>query len=124
MANELTLSMGLSYEKGNVQAFSREIAEKLVTVSGDPLIHHIQEIGTSEEALILGGLSQPLGWFWAKNLDDSNYVEIRSGTGASNDIVRLNAGEFCLFRWGSDISAPYAIANTAAVDLEYAIWPP
>lgn len=90
-----------------------------VTLSGNQWIHHRQEIGTSEEALDLGDISTG-GWFFARNLDTTNYVELRSGTGAT-DFVRLNAGEFCLFRISGDASAPYAIANTAAVDLEYAL---
>ena len=125
MANELSVSMSFTYEKGNVEEISRTVSAKLVTVSGNRIFHHIQAIGfAAEEALNLGELSSPFGWFWAKNLDDTNYVEIRFGTGASLDMVRLNAGEPCFFRLGSDITAPYAIANTASVDLEYVIFPP
>lgn len=124
MANELTITVSATYKKGNVAEFSRTLTAKKVTVSANLGVYHIQNIGTSEEALDLGALTSPFGWAWFHNLDDTNYVEIRSATGASNDIIRLNAGEACLLRLGSDISAPYAIANTAAVDLEYWILPP
>ena len=124
MADEITVTMSITYAKGNVASFSRALTAKKVTVSGNRYVLNIQNIGTSEEALGIGELSAPLGWAWFHNLDDTNYVEIRLGTGASNDMIRLNAKEAALMRLGSDISAPYAIANTAAVDLEYLIFPP
>ena len=123
MANELTLSASVSYEKGNVEEISRAISSLLATVSGSGFIHNVQAIGTSEEALNLAAVTIAGGWAFLKNLDDTNYLEVRSGTGASNDIIRLNAGEFALLRWGSDITAPYAIANTAECLLEYIFWP-
>jgi len=123
MANELTLSITVSYAKGNVASISRALSSLGITVSGDVFLHHVQAIGTSEEALILGGVTVTGGFAWMKNLDDTNFIEIRSATGSGNDILKLKAGEACVFRWGSDVSAPYAIANTAECDLEYIFWP-
>lgn len=125
MADELTLTVAFSYEKGTIPTFARTLASDLgITVSGNRFHHNVQNISTSEEALGLGDLSSPFGWFFAVNRDSTNYLEIRSATGSGNDIIRLNAGECCALRLGSDISAPYAIANTAACDLEYVIFQP
>src|SRR5690606_32079954 len=91
-----------------------------VDVSGDQLLVTIQNIGTSEEAIGLGSLNTSgLGWCWLKNLDDTNYVEIRGESGGA-DLIRLNAGEAALFRLAAD-ATPYGIANTAACDLAIAI---
>ena len=121
MANEVTVTATLVYSDGSVASFTRTLSALGVTVTTKKFIHHVQSIGTSEEALDLGELVAPLGWAWFKNLDSTNYVEVRMATGASNDHVRMNAGEPALFRFGSDVTAPFAIANASAVLLEYII---
>lgn len=124
MADELSIDASLSYKDSqNVKVFMDRFTDKWgkVDVSDKHYVHHKQNIGTSEEALDLGGLAT-LGWAFFMNLDETNYVEIRSATGASNDIIWIPALTPAVFRFGSDISAPYAIANTAACDLEYLIF--
>jgi hypothetical protein len=123
MASELDITVAFTFDKGTHEEFSRA-ATFSVTVSGNRYFHNIQSIGITEEALNLGDLTSPFGVAWFRNLDETNYVEIRLGTGASNDIIRLNAGEAWPLRLGSDVSAPYAIANTAAVDLEIVVFQP
>ena len=60
MANELTITVSATYKKGNVAEFSRTLTAKKVTVSANLGVYHIQNIGTSEEALDLGALmSEP-----------------------------------------------------------------
>jgi hypothetical protein len=55
-------------------------------------------------------------------LDATNYVSIRPATGAAN-AVELKAGEFSgPFRLARTATAPFAIANTASVSLEYWIF--
>lgn len=116
MANEITLTAKLLYAKGGTSV-SLGVEGLAITVSGSRFIHHRQQIGTTEEALDLGDLATG-GYFVGVNRDTTNFVEIRSGTGAT-DLVRLNAGEACAFRMSGDASAPFAIANTAAVELEF-----
>lgn len=118
MAGEITFALRI---RSNVRNIERELAAKGIDVSGSRLHHTVQLIGTSEEALGLGELAS-LGVIWAYNTDPTNYLEIRSATGSSNDIVKLLAGEQWAWRWGSDVTAPYAIANTSACYLEYMIW--
>lgn len=115
MANEVTLAFRLDYTSSN-KRIQIEIPSANVTVSGSRFTHTVQSVGTSEEALELGDISTG-GLCFLRNHDTSNYVEVRSGTGAT-DFIRLNAGEFAFFRMSGDASAPYGIANTAAVNLE------
>lgn len=117
MANELTVTCILSFTKGNVRAAGRRAVSTKFDVSGSKYVSNIQEIDTSEEALAMGDVATA-GWMWAKNLDDTNFVELRMGTGEA-DLIKLKAGEFCCVRLsGND---PYAIADNAACDLEYFI---
>ena len=113
MANELTVSASLKFEKsgGDVSGAYGGIQ---INVTGDNAIKHIQAIGTSEEVVQLGDVTT--GGYWLfKNLDTTNFLQIRAATGATN-LVRLNAGEIALFRTSASIT-PYAIADTAACNL-------
>lgn len=116
MANEITLDLKLSFSKSGT-TFSLEQKGLTVSVTGTRFIHNRQSIGTSEEAIDLGDVATG-GYFFAVNRDGTNFVSIRSGTGATN-LVKLKAGEACCFRLSGDASAPFAIANTGACDLEY-----
>jgi hypothetical protein len=80
-------------------------------------------VATAEQVLDLDGITAAGAMLIGVNRDTVNYLEIRSGTGAANDIVKVLAGEPCCFRFGSDITAPYIIANTAAVQFEYRLIP-
>jgi hypothetical protein len=116
MSNEITIHARLKAEKGNskVDAFVEALKSNW---TGNRFIHNRQEIGTTEEAIDLGDIATG-GYFMAINRDSTNFVSIRSGTGATN-LVRINAGEAALFRVSGDASAPFAIADTAACELEY-----
>lgn len=120
MASELTLSGTIEYSDSEGASEILQVLEKVANVSTKKYIKAKQSIGITEEAIGLGELTS-LGWSIFINRDSTNYIELRSGTGASNDIIKLLAGEFAVFRWGSDVTAPYAIANTAACQLEYMI---
>lgn len=117
-AGEIRISASLGVDNGLIdEALSKSGLR--FDWSGSKVTKHIQTIGTTEEAIDLGEITTP-GYFMAVNLDNTNYVEIRSGTGASNDIIRLDANNgLCLLRWGSDISAPFAVANTAACNVMF-----
>lgn len=120
MADEITIVAKLTVAKGNLSSLARGAANGITPdMAGTPVIHNTQQIGTSEEAIVMGDVSTP-GWAWFKNLDDTNYVEIRPATGVA-DLLRLNPGEECVFRFAADATAPFAIANTGAVYIEYVI---
>lgn len=83
----------------------------------------VQAIGTTHEALILGELST-CGWAYFENKDLTNYVEIGADSaGTFIPFMKLLAGEYAIVRLGGT-NAPYARANTAAVELRYEIMAP
>jgi hypothetical protein len=121
MADEIKPFAVLRYEDDEGADIALGIADGVtfdITTKKFEWVKH--NVGTAEEAMKLGELSA-LGWCIFINRDDTNYVEIRSGTGASNDIIKVPAGGVALFHWGSDVSAPYVIAPTAACQCEYLI---
>lgn len=118
MANEISVAGQLIYEDSEGTSEYLQLAEKLLTITTKKYVKHKQNIGTSEEALDKGELAA-IGWMIFKNLDATNFVELRSATGAANDVIKVPPASFALFHWGSDVTAPFAIANTAACQCEY-----
>lgn len=120
MAAEITVSASLQVDNGTI-----DDALSKVGIHFDWTTHKytkiVQAIGTSEEAIDLGEVTS-LGWIIAINLDNTNYVELRLGTGASNDMIKLPAKGGCaVFHAGSDMTAPFAIANTASCNVAFLI---
>jgi len=116
MANELTATCSLRFSKGGREV-SKSYSGVQIDVSGDKWVFGVQEIGTSEEAIDVGDIGTT-GFLIAKNLDSTNFISIRPGTGTAN-LVKLKAGEPCMFRLA--LNGPWAISDTAACDLEYLI---
>ncbi len=117
MANELVISgLTIAFSKSNVPSVNVGPVSLSVTVSGTQVMDNVQSVGTSEEAILLGDVA-PGGYWFVQNMDATNFVELRSGTGAT-DFIKLLAGEWAIFRTSADASAPYAIADTAACNVE------
>lgn len=122
MANELQITVAVKYQKGNSRTLDETYGPKKVTVSGNPaILGAIVSVGTSEEVIPLAEVTAAGALMFGKNLDDTNYIEIRDATGAANDVVKVGPGEPFCFRFGSDVTAPYWIANTAACLVEYTL---
>lgn len=121
MANEIQMTAKITFDKGLVVGVGRDETDVNVDVAGTRYTQIVQEIGFAAEELIsLGDVpSASLGYCHMKNLDATNFVQIRPATGVA-DMCKLKAGESCLFRWMTGIT-PYMIANTAAVDVEILI---
>ncbi len=86
-------------------------------MSGTDYIRGTQTATTTTAALDIGRITQP-GLMLLKNLDATNYVEIGGATftiGAG--VIRVNAGECCLFRWRG--TTPFILANTSSVEVEF-----
>jgi hypothetical protein len=115
MANEGTVKLNLSFTKSGV-SISLDSESVNFDVAGTNVIHNVQTIGTSEEAILLGDAGAG-GYLFLMNRDSTNYIEIRQASGAS-DFCRLLAGEPACFRLSPDATAPYAIADTGSCDLE------
>lgn len=100
-------------------AISRAQLAQMFTMAGNCLSEGTILVPTSPVAIPLGQVTQP-HWSWFFNLDPTNYVNIGEGsTGAY--FCTLYPGEFALVPWNSVGNLPYAVANTAAVLLEYLI---
>ena len=123
MANELQYTITGEYQKGNSIKSSFGGTKIKKSISGNTKLGGTVSVATSEEAIPIGEVTAAGAFIWVKNLDDTNYIELRTATGASNDAVKVPAGKEVAFYWGSDVSAPYWIANTAACLVEWQMYP-
>ena len=116
MANELTISASLKYQKGDRKL---DVAKSgvQIDVTGTDFIQKTQTVGTSVEDLDLGDIGTP-GYMFVRNLDATNFVSIRHGASGDN-VVKVRSGGIALFELASN--DPQAIADTAAVEIEYTI---
>ena len=124
MANELTLTWTLAITKDNLsisqpESFQANVATALGPIPGS------QNIGTTAEQIDLSAFTNDGGWGWAKNLDQTNYVEF--GLFVSSTFYpfhKLLPGESYPFRMADlNASAPlYAQANTAAVNIQFNVY--
>ena len=114
MANELTVSASLSFEKNGISAEFKELARSF-DVAGDQYIRNIQSVSIAEVTLDKGGITT-IGWIAIKNLDATNYLELTGAT--SGDVLaKLPAGGFAVFPVAS--ANIFAAANTAACLVDY-----
>lgn len=107
----------MAYEDSESASESMTLSDILATVSTKKYIKAKQSIGITEEAIQLGEVTAP-GWVLFINRDATNFVELRVATSGAK-FAKLKAGEFAFLRLGSGAQVPYAIADTAAVQLEY-----
>jgi hypothetical protein len=119
MAQELTIAASLAFAKGNVASISRSLATgSKFNVSGSRYVEGVKSATTSAVAIDLGEMAGTLGWYFFRNLDATNYIEILdSSAGAA--IIKLKPGECAIGRFPAAITAPAAKANTASAQLEY-----
>lgn len=116
MANELTLNTTIQYDDSEGTEAFLQLLEKMVTVTTKRISRLKQNVGIAEEALNLGDVSS-LGWIALKNLDATNFINVKTATGGVI-FAKLKAGEMMLFRAGSGLTAPFVIADTAACQLD------
>lgn len=126
MSSELTLNASIAFEDSEGSAFALQVIDFIQSISTKKFIHLKQNIGITEEALYLGELTS-LGYAMFLNWDQTNYVELRVATAGTKfatlkPAISTTAPGFALLFLGSGITAPYAIANSAACQVEYAIW--
>ena len=116
MANELTLTATLKFDKSTKSADVGKTGLQLDVTGGD-YITKTQVVGTSQEAIVIGEITTP-GYMFIRNLDATNYIEIRDGSSGA-DVVKVRAGGVALFELAT--ATPFAIANTASCEVEYTI---
>lgn len=123
MANEMVYSVGFTFQKGNAKEITETFLNLVSTIAASTAIYNELSVTTSEVAVVLGSNTAAKAFIIIHNCDDTNYIEWRTGTGASNDAVYIGPGDVALFRMGTDVTAPYLVANTASCTTEYWIFP-
>lgn len=121
MADEITYSIALNFLKGVRRADTKGMNTTALKITVNGTDYHVatQTIGTTAEAILLGDITTP-GVMVFKNLDATNYVDFARATFvAGNGTVRLKAGEANLWRTAS--TTPFALANSAPVEIAYLI---
>lgn len=119
MANELTVTATLTYtpSAANQVKISPPAFSKTITMTGDDHAQGTQQIGISTAEALAKNDIGTTGWLLVKNCDANNYIELGiSGFTTGTGSVKLKAGEFALYRTSS---APFALANTASVTVQY-----
>lgn len=119
MANEITLNASLAYADSESASLILQIVNALATITTKKFVWNKQNIATSEVAIGLGPVSS-LGYALFINRDVTNYIELRVAT-AGAKFATLYPGKAAFLFMGSGAQVPYAIANTAACQMEYLI---
>lgn len=117
MASEATINLSLAYEDSTGAGDTLALVNFLKTIATKVFTSTKVSVGITEQAINLGGIAS-IGYIAIINLDDTNFCELRVGTGGTK-VVRLDPGGGALFRFGSGITAPFIIADTAPVLVEY-----
>ena len=121
MPNEITYSLNVLLKNGSLQDQFAS-GSKTASQASAKLIRNVQTIGTAAggEALDLGDIAVP-GFMIFQNLDAANYVDIGINTGGNfYAALRVKVGEIMMARYSAGAaSLPYALANTASVELFY-----
>lgn len=117
MANEVSLSAILEYSDANGVSDTIQVPSLSVTIA--TLLHARvpQSVGFAASQAINLGAAGVGGWVMFVNLDPTNFINILTGTGGVI-FAKLLPGEFCLFRMGSGVTAPFAQASVAACLLD------
>lgn len=122
MPNELTINATIEYDDGIVSQ-SSQVVNRVVTLSTQRCVKLVQSVGTSEEAINLGDVTT-LGYVMFRNLDPTNIIDIKTGTGGSlaarldPDTNSDGTGGLALLKLAEGMQAPFAIAYTQACRME------
>jgi hypothetical protein len=89
-------------------------------MAGAVYVEGTVSVATSDTAIPMGQVTQP-HWAYFHNLDTVNFVKLKTAT-AGAYFAKLLAGEYAFFPLLDTLTAPYAIADTSAVAMEYLIF--
>jgi len=113
MANEISYSATLSAAKGSTQVNSGAM-NGLITMAGTDMLAATQTIGVTEEVLNFGDITGAPAAVLVKNLDPTNFVQL-SATGQTGFVIKLLAGQTCLFQ--PSAASVYAKADASPVSV-------
>lgn len=123
MANELTVSASVSYEKANHQeSFTPDTQS--ITVAGVESVGGVQAVGTgTHETLVMNEMTVTnQGYAWFRNIGTSADASIQLGilvSGTFHDVLELKGGEFAVARLAGE--QIYAKAVGASGHIQYTI---
>lgn len=120
MANEIYYTLGLQVVNGNLLLDINDLA-RTCDMAGTIIARDVKSVPTTAAgtALDLASISTQ-GFAHFINLDATNFIEIGvQVSGTFYPFVKLKAGEACLLPLGT--SAPYARADTSAVNLDFVV---
>lgn len=119
MANEITLTGSLQIANGDFKQDWRPGTIQ-VTQTTQGAAGGVQTIGTTSEAIVVTDVATP-GYAFFRNLDSTNFVTIGSYVSTTYyPAIKLKAGEYAIVRLATGLTF-HALADTAAVKLQYAI---
>jgi hypothetical protein len=118
---DITFTSVVTISKGELKRTSSATQSISFVSSAPTAAAGIASIGfAAHEAIPMGDVSTA-GFARFKNLDSTNFVQIGTDVAAAFvPSIKLKAGESFTIRLGTN--APYAKANTAAVQLDYEIF--
>ena len=116
MANEISASISLSVSKGGAKLNRAESIS--IDMTGDSYISGVQSITTSGAVLVEADALGTAGYCYIKNIDATNFVTVGNAAANTNHVIKLKAGESCLFRAQQPV---YVDADTATCLVEYVI---
>jgi hypothetical protein len=120
MADEIKVNFSLAFTRGESK-LNIPSSQLSVDSASNVKVGNTQTVGTSHEALVLGDVAS-CGAAYFLNTDATNYVDIGVDvSGTFYGLIRLMPGEYA-FCPRLATNAPYARANTSAVNLEYYIF--
>lgn len=112
MANEITITGGLTFAKGKSKATIS--GNDKADMTGDHYIQRVDTIGTDEEAVSKGDIAT-LGYCAFRNAGTSGVIRVGGVTG--NYVLSLQPGQFGgPMKWATN--AIFAISDTANSELE------
>ena len=120
MTAEINFTGTITVSPEDMTPLAQDIAN-VISMSGQNYVHNKQTIpGNVTTALDLGSVGT-LGVGWFKNHDAVNFIDIYSGSGnAATNLLRILPGETWAIRM-RPTAAPYALADTDDIVLEYLI---
>lgn len=123
MADEITISVSMSYEDSENTSVSMSITEALFSVATKRVNRIKMNVAITEEAIPLGDVTAP-GYALFVNRDPTNFINLKVATGGAifakltPDADSDGKGGMALLRLGSGAQAPYAIADTATCQMD------
>lgn len=121
MANDLIGSAGLYYGDEEGSKIDMLLANLVLSSTVKKFVRAKQSIQTGTEEPIKIGELTSLGWAMFINRSTTGTIHLKRAVGVAA-FASLKPGEFAVFRFYSDITAPYAVAEDAVSNLDFLIF--